>query len=133
MKNDYKIISFSDSPNMVFDENFDFLLKETAEELNRLNSEPHLVNTDVLKKLICAKNILEHLSKEYGFKVTYELCEPFYNVGSVSINAKEISFINTQMFKTACCLASNVNVYPRTDKTVQLDLTFHGLAKKSIR
>ena len=70
---------------------------------------------------------MKYLTKGTNAKVTYALNEPYKSMGSVSIVGKELTFSNPKWFMIAVRLASNFNVYPKTNGTVQMDFTFHGL------
>ena len=95
-----------------------------AEEQDNRNA---VLNIPKAKILMCTYKILKHLTKGSGAKVSYELNSPYKSMGSVSVVGKNISFKNSKLFTTAANLASNFNVYPKTNGTVQMDFTFHGL------
>jgi hypothetical protein len=47
----------------------------------------------------------------------------------VSVTGKDLLFRKTEWFMKEVELASNFEVYPKTDGTVQMNFTFHGLTK----
>lgn len=63
-------------------------------------------------------------------RVTCELHLPYPSVGSVSVIGKGIEIENSALLARAIGAASNFEVYPKTDGTVQMNLTFHGLTRK---
>lgn len=73
--------------------------------------------------------MLKYLTKGTKAKVTYALHEPYKSMGVVSVVGSDLLFRNTEWFMKAVELASNFEVYPKTDGTVQMDFTFHGLTR----
>lgn len=61
--------------------------------------------------------------------VDYKLNEPFVSMGAIYANGKSITIKNRKLFLRACKLASNVDIYPKTDGTIMIALTFRGLTK----
>lgn len=68
--------------------------------------------------------------KDKSITVSYKLYEPFKSMGSVSINGKSITFKKTEMLVKAICVANNFEVYPKTDGSVTMTFTFHGLVRE---
>lgn len=100
------------------------LVAHTAQvEDNRIQ----IVNPIKMQHLLYTLKILKYLTKGSGAKVTYELHEPFKSMGSVTICGKDITFPKPEWFMKAVELAANFEVYPKTDGTVEMNFTFHGL------
>ncbi|MBP5462707.1 MAG: hypothetical protein J6Y20_11390 [Lachnospiraceae bacterium] len=70
---------------------------------------------------------LRYMLKGTGATVAYHLHEPYTSMGCVSVVGKDISFRNPRWLIKMTEYASNVEVYPKTDGTVQMNFTFHGL------
>ena len=55
--------------------------------------------------------------------------EPYGSMGFISVVAKDIVVEDTQKMAEVVKSASNVEVYPLTNGAIQINFTFHGLAK----
>ena len=100
------------------------LIGEQAENEDNRTS---IINPKRVQAVLYTYKVLKYLTKGTNAKVTYALNEPYKSMGSVSIVGKELTFSNPKWFMIAVRLASNFNVYPKTNGTVQMDFTFHGL------
>ena len=107
----------------------DNLLDSLTEMIQESESRTSLVAPARLQQFAAAHNILKHLTKGTGVKLTYEMHEPFASVGSITVVGKNPKFRRPDLFVKAARLASNVDIYPRTDGTIQIDFTFHGLTR----
>ena len=99
--------------------------KKMAEE-DEIDSVLNIQQAEALKYTF---QIMQALALATKAKATYEMNEPFKSMGSVSVNGKLLEFNRPDFFMTAIGLASNFNVYPKTNGTVQMDFTFHGMTK----
>ncbi len=86
-----------------------------------------VINPRKIQAVLYTYKVLKYLTKGTGAKVSYVLNEPYKSMGSVSVCGKNLTFSNPKWFMVAVKLASNFNVYPKTNGTVQMDFTFHGL------
>lgn len=132
---------FEDMTDEDIDEVFDLLfLKPIAEragiymepeeilaQIEEEENTPALVNPNKMTQMQATYKILKQVAKSTGAKVTYELHKPFVSMGSISITGKRIRFENPEWFVKLSKLASNVDIYPRTDGKTVIDFTFHGL------
>lgn len=100
------------------------LIGEQAENEDNRTS---IINPKKVQAVLYTYKVLKYLTKGTNAKLTYALNEPYKSMGSVSIVGKELTFSNPKWFMVAVKLASNFNVYPKTNGTVQMDFTFHGL------
>lgn len=107
----------------------DSLLDSLTEMIQESESRTSLVVPARLQQFAAAHNILKHLTKGTGVRLTYEMHEPFASVGSITVVGKTPKFRRPDLFVKAARLASNVDIYPRTDGTIQIDFTFHGLTR----
>ena len=99
---------------------------ELIEDYSR-DENTAVINPKKMQAVLYTYKVLKYLTKGTNAKVTYALNEPYKSMGSVSIVGKELTFSNPKWFMVAVKLASNFNVYPKTNGTVQMDFTFHGL------
>ncbi|MBR0156336.1 MAG: hypothetical protein IJM20_02310 [Clostridia bacterium] len=104
----------------------DTLAKVVAED----EKSPRLIDDSRVQAVQDAYKKAQELFKGRGTKVSYALNKPFTSMGYVSVVSKEFSIKDTikvvSLFKTA----DNIEVYPKTDGTIQINLTYHGLARK---
>ena len=112
------------------DEALDSLLKSIGEKIDIEDSRTAIVNPFKIQQLLCTYKIARYLTKgEKGVKVSYKLHTPYKSMGSVSITGKEIVFRRPDWFMAAIKFSNNLDVYPKTDGTMQMDFTFHGLTQ----
>ena len=89
-----------------------------------------VTNPECLRRIAFVYKAMRHIVRGSGVKISYELNQPFISSGSVTIIGKRINIENPSLFVKAARLANTFEVYPKTNKTVQLDFGFDGLAKK---
>lgn len=105
-------------------DNLTDLIGEQAEAEDNKNA---MINPMKIKAVMYTYNVLKYMTKAMEAKVTYKLNEPYKSMGSVSVVGKDLMFGNPQWLLIASKLSSSFNVYPKTDGTIQMDFTFHGL------
>lgn len=110
------------------EEMLDSIVTTVCETVAKEEDRAAIINPYRIQHVAYTYKILKYLTKgQKGVKVTYELHEPFKSMGSVSITGHELNFRKPDWFMKAVELASNFEVYPKNDGTVQLNFTFHGL------
>lgn len=92
-------------------------------------SKPAVINIENVKNIVKAYDIVKQLTKGTNVKVEYHINEPARSMGYVSIISKNIPINNVDLFMQVTKLASNFNVYVKTNGTIEMDFTFHGLVK----
>lgn len=93
------------------------------------DNKPAVINPERIQQLLYTYKIVKYLTKGTKAKVSYTLHEPYKSMGYVSVTGSSIQFGNTEWFLKAVELASNFEVFPKTDGTVEMNFTFHGLTK----
>lgn len=83
-----------------------------------------------VKQVEAAYKAMRLIAKGKNVDITYELNTPYTSMGSVSVVGKEIVITNPALFAKIAAMASNFEVYPKTDGTVQMNFTFHNLTRK---
>ena len=114
------------SPEEV-EEMLNSLTELIGEQAENENNRTAIINPDKIKGVLYTYKVLKYLTKGTEAKVTYKLNEPYRSMGSVNVVGKNLTFSKPEWFMVAVKLASNFNVYPKTDGTVRMDFTFHGL------
>jgi len=104
-------------------------INKIAKRVSREENEPH---ENVLEKEELVKKVYEKMKTVIGNEssVTYKLHEPYPSMGSVSVEGKDVVIEDSVKFASMIAMATNFEVYPKTDGTVKMTLTFHGLTKK---
>lgn len=123
-----------------FDFDTEFMTDEEVEEMldgfifevlgNKIEADENrtaIVNPHRVQQVLCTYEILKRLTRGTNAKVIYDLYEPYKSMGVVSVIGSDLIFGNTEWFTKAMKLASNFEVYSKTDGTVQVDFTFHSL------
>lgn len=88
-----------------------------------------VINPLRVRQVLDTYRMMYRLLRATDAQVTWCLFEPFRSMGAVRINGSKMLMTDTKLFAEAIEAASNVEIFLRTDGTVQLDLTFHGLMK----
>lgn len=119
-----------------YEENYDFdedVADSIIFEIGRLaeleNGKTSIIVPQRMMQLAYAYKILKSITDGINVKVTYTLHEPYNFVGSISIEGDSLEFCNTELFAKAAQLASNFEIYPKTDGTVQMNFAFYGLTR----
>lgn len=129
MKNEFDFESEFTSDEEV-EEMIDSLVIAVGGAIMEEDSKTAVVNPYKVQQVAYAYKMLKYLTKGMkGVSVSYVLHKPFKSMGSVSVVGKNLEFRKPDWFIRAVSLASNFDVYPKTDGTVKMDLTFHGLTK----
>lgn len=121
---DFKNESISDEE---IEDMLDKLILPETEDIECDEDRTSIINLKGIKAVFYAYKALCYLTKGTSAKVTYELHNPYKSMGSVSVIGKNLAFNKPEWFMAAVKLASNFDVYPKTNGTVQMDFTFHGL------
>lgn len=109
------------------EEMLDSLLEDIGEQIEEEENRDCIVKPDKVRAVLYTYKLLKYLTKGSKAKVTYKLNEPYRSMGSVSVCGKNISFNKPEWFMAAVRVSSNFNTYVKTNGTVQMDFTFHGL------
>lgn len=109
------------------EEAMDSLVISVANDIAQDESRTSIINPYRMQQLLYTYKVMKYLMKGTSAKVTYKLHEPYQSMGSVSVTGKDIEFKKVSWFLRAAEIASNYEVYPKTDGTVCMTFTFHGI------
>lgn len=109
------------------EEAMDTLLIALGDDVEMDESRTGVVNPYRMKQFLHTYKMMKYLTRGSSAKVTYKLHEPYQSMGSVSVTGQDIVFRKMDWFVGAAKLASNYEVYPKTDGSVCMTFTFHGL------
>ena len=83
-----------------------------------------------MKDLMVVYKLMKYITSGKRLKITYEINKPYKTMAFISIIGKDLKFSHQQWFVMATKIASNVDIFPRVDGTVQIDFTFNGFANR---
>ncbi len=110
-------------------EEFDSFISELVNEIEEEDEQTSVIDFSMYKTMQVSLAKIKSMFKGTGASVSYKLHEPYRSVGYISIVGKNLSIENPKVFAAISGLASNVEIYPKTNGTVQINLTYHGLTK----
>lgn len=88
-----------------------------------------IINPYRVKQMVDVYKVLTYLLKGSRAKITYTLHKPYKSVGCIKVTGKSIKFNRPEWFVRAAGLASNFEVFPKVDGTLEMNFTFHGLTQ----
>ena len=116
------------------DEEAEAAINETIEEVaEAIQAEEQgiiFTNPRKMKDLMVVYKLMKSITSGKRLKITYEINKPYKPMAFVSIIGKDLKFSHPQWFVMATKIASNVDIFPRVDGTVQIDFTFNGFANR---
>lgn len=116
------------------DEEAEAAINETIEEVAEvIQAEEQgiiFTNPRKMKDLMVVYKLMKYITSGKRLKITYEINKPYKTMAFVSIVGKDLKFSHPQWFVMATKIASNVDIFPRVDGTVQIDFTFNGFANR---
>lgn len=100
--------------------------------LEKIAKEDEAEHVNVQDKVKLVNDLCDYLKETVsdGVSVTAHINEPFKSMGYISVCGKDIIFDSPEAVAAASAMASNVEIYPKTNGTVEMNFTFHGVAKK---
>lgn len=108
----------------------DEVIMEIANDISKDEDGTSVIIPERVKHVETAYKALRFIAKGKNVDVTYELNEPYTSMGSVTVVGKEVIITNPVLFAKVASMASNFEVYPKTNGTVQMNFTFHNLTRK---
>lgn len=108
----------------------DEVMMRIANDVSKDESGTSVVIPERVKQIESAYKTMRLIAKGKNVDITYELNAPYTSMGSVSVTGKEVVITNPALFAKVAEMASNFEVYPKTNGTVQMDFTFHNLTRK---
>jgi len=112
-----------------FDDFIEYLKKIDANQPDGVTIE--IMKLDKVKEFRYVRYLMQRAVKGCDAEVTYAINEPWVGHGSVTVQGKNIIIREPRLFAEAGRYALNLDIYPKTDGTVQMDFGFQGLANVS--
>ena len=85
------------------------------------------VNEDRVADILCGYKVLQNIMQGEDIKISYSVFEPTDGMGCVSVEGKSVECKETSKLNAVIDLATNFEVYPKINGTIQMNFTFHGL------
>lgn len=108
----------------------DEIMMEIANDISGDEAGTSVIIPERAKQIETVYKSLLLIAKGKNVDVTYEMNAPYTSMGSVSITGREIIITNPVLFAKVAEMASNFEIYPKTNGTVQMNFTFHNITRK---
>lgn len=108
----------------------DEIMMEIANDISGDEAGTSVIIPERAKQIETAYKSLLLIAKGKNVDVTYEMNAPYTSMGSVSITGREIIITNPVLFAKVAEMASNFEIYPKINGTVQMNFTFHNITRK---
>lgn len=108
----------------------DEIMMEIANDISGDEAGTSVIIPERARQIETAYKSLLLIAKGKNVDVTYEMNAPYTSMGSVSITGREIIITNPVLFAKVAEMASNFEIYPKTNGTVQMNFTFHNITRK---
>lgn len=105
----------------------DAIIFGLAEEAEKNDEQTSFLNIGAQKLMMASYNKLKDIVSGSNVQVRRVFHEPYNSMGYISIVGNDIVVKDSAIFAAVLKLASNIEIYPKTDGTVQINLTYHGL------
>lgn len=103
-------------------------LMSLAMDIEHDEERTSIMNYNTLKIMQLSYRALLGMLGNKDVSIAYTLHKPYTSMGYISISSRsEIQVDDPKVFAVILKLASNVEVYKRTDGVIQINLTYHGL------
>lgn len=106
---------------------FDAFLMEYGDLILQQEMMPYEVNENMVSRIRSAAQELHKII--CGARVRCFIQKPCKSMAYISIVGKDILIKDPAAFAELAKGASNLEMYPRTDEKVQINLTYNGIAK----
>lgn len=105
----------------------DAIIFGLAEEAEKNDEQTSFLNIGAQKLMMASFRKLKEIVYGNNVKISRVFHEPYKSMGYISIVGNDIVVKDSAIFAAVLKLASNIEIYPKTDGTVQINLTYHGL------
>ena len=122
----------------------DFLCDEQAEEEARAAEQElardialqeegvHVTNPRKLQSLQAVYKLLKYITTGKNLQISCELNKPFISMAYIEVVGNGLHFSHPEWFVLCMRLASNTELYARTDGKTQINFTFNCFTDKVI-
>lgn len=108
----------------------DDFIRAVGERIAAEESGISIANPTREKEFQVCADYLKKTLRGHRLKIQCEPHDGYASVGVIRVLAEDFTVMKTDEFAAAVKLASNYEIYPRTDGKVMFALTFYGMTKK---
>lgn len=99
-------------------------LDDTVESIARKEGDVSRIRlNELLLSYLAIKKVIKNNEE---VKITYNLFDLDRTMGYINLVGKRIEFADGRLFKDVARVATNFEVYPKLDGTVEMNFTFYG-------
>lgn len=107
----------------------DFILKTISGAIENDERGVSIADPQRMREFIKSETLLRRSLGGQGLKIEAIPHDDYASVGTIRVKAKTLIVREPTWFARAVSMASNYEVYPRTDGKIMLALTFYGMTK----
>lgn len=108
----------------------DSILDAIGEMIERGEGGVSAIDMSRVHDFVTCESVLRRVLRGRGLKIEAIPHDGFGSVGVIRVLASGLSIRDPQKFADAVSLASNYEIYPRTDGKIMFALTFYGMTNK---
>lgn len=109
---------------------FDDIISSIWEMIENEEHGVSVVNDKRVREFILCESILRRVLTGRGIRIEVVPHDGFASVGVIRVSARNLTVKDPIAFSRAVNLASNYEIYPKTDGKIMFALTFYGMTKK---
>ncbi len=121
-----KLISMEDEIERREDEDLEWF-RELGAMIWAEEARMNAVNEVRVRQVELAEEILKRIVIGEDVKIEKSLFWPFPSMGGISVTGEMFEIDDMEAFSKVVSMASNMDICVKTDQTVEMDFTFHGL------
>ena len=121
---------YLEADSVASDERTDAILEALGEQLQREAEGVYILNVPRAREFSDCYRELKHQLHGSRTKLSWEMDEMLPGCAVIRAESRGFRVKNTAKFAAALRLASNYEIYPKTNGNIMLALTFYGLKTK---
>lgn len=110
----------------------DDAIDSIAKLLDEIDKNPAVINPRRIHDMKSAFDIVDKTFASSSVKISYKVNEPFKNMGSITLEGKNILFNDPKVFLEIATLANNVDIYPLVNGKIRMSFGFNDIAKYTV-
>ena len=92
-------------------------------------SKTSVVVPENMQRILSAYKILNELAEGTDINIRSRLYKPLHSLGFIDLSGQAMYFTDTEKLAAAAELSDNFEVFAKTNGTVEMEFTFHGLTR----
>jgi len=86
-----------------------------------------IINPFKVRGINASYEVLKKMLRGSGASVNMSIGDHYKSMGTITIIGKEMVFSEPRLLAAIMKTASNTDIYPKTDGTIVIDITYHGI------